>query len=75
MSARTVRVTWDIPIEEHAFWLSQARECGLTVGEYIYVLATVHALDSVALGEAPPSSQALRQAWARIRAARDKRQR
>jgi hypothetical protein len=70
---RTVTVTWTIPQEEHAFWLSQARESNFTVGEYIYVLACVHALDRYPVGKAPSSSQALMEALRRIRAARDKR--
>jgi hypothetical protein len=66
MPQSTVAITWTLPPEEHAFWLSQARECNLTVGEYIYVLASVHALERWGLGEAPASAQSLRAAWWRI---------
>jgi predicted RNA polymerase sigma factor len=66
-------VTWTLPLEEHAFWLAQARECDLTVGEFIYVLASVHAAEKWPMSEAPASIQALRGAWERIRQARNRR--
>lgn len=66
--ARTTRIVWDIPPEEHAFWRAQARACDLTVGELLYVLASVYVLEGWALGEVPRSAQCLHAAYERVRA-------
>jgi hypothetical protein len=71
--AQPTRIVWDIPPEEHAFWLAQARCCNLSVGELIYVLASVYVLEGWPVGGVPPTAQCLHACYQRVRAARQRR--